>query len=73
MPFEMTGGNFPKEFKRISDEQELVKKWDLSYQKRARKYGTFLVCETKFLELHNPPILIDKDLLEIFGQNSTRL
>lgn len=68
LPFEMTGGNFPKEFSDISDERKLIKKWDLSYQKRARKYGTFLVCETEFLELHNPPILTDEDLLEIFGR-----
>ena len=68
MPFEMTGGNFPKEFSDISDEQELIRKWDLSYQKRARKYGTFLVCETNFLELRNPPILTDENLLKVFGR-----
>jgi hypothetical protein len=67
-PFEMTGGNSPKEFDDISDEQELVKKWDSSYQKRARKFPTFLVCETKFLEIYNPPVITDEFLLGVFGR-----
>jgi len=42
--------------------------WDSIYRKRARECGVFLVCEPQFIELHQPPVLTEKVMREIFGK-----
>lgn len=69
LPFEMRAGpNPPDQFGDPTDTEQVLRKWDASYKLRMRKYGTFLACETEFLELHQPPILTREMMLEIFGR-----
>lgn len=67
-PYEMTGGMDAERFGGAANDDELVRKWDLSYKMRSRKYGTFLACKAEYLELHNPPILTDDFMMETFGR-----
>ena len=68
MSYEMTGGMDAERFGGAANEEELVRKWDLSYLVRSRKYGTFLSCKKDFLGLYNPPILTDDFMMETFGR-----
>jgi hypothetical protein len=68
MSYEMTGGMDAETFGGAENDDELVRKWDLSYKVRSRKYGAFLTCGTEFLELYNPPILTDDFMMETFGR-----
>jgi hypothetical protein len=43
--------------------------WDAIYQRRASRYGVFLVCKPlRRIDLHNPPAITDADLINIFGR-----
>ena len=52
----------------VTDDEELVRKWDASYKVRSRKYGAFLACKADYLELYNLPVLTDEFMLETFGR-----
>jgi hypothetical protein len=67
LPYEMTGGA-PKDFIRISDNARRLKLWDSEYKKRMQICGIFIVCESEYLELNNPPILTSERLNGIFGK-----
>lgn len=45
-----------------------LRRWDLTYQKRARQCGVFLACKPQFLELHNPPIITDEMMHVAFNR-----
>lgn len=66
--YEMTGGADLKRFGTFSNTDELLRRWDLSYQRRVRQYGVFLICKASFLDLFDPPILTDNEMLRIFGK-----
>lgn len=68
LPYEKTAGTQASRFGNVTNTNELLKHWDSSYRLRARHYGVFLACEAEFLSLYEPPILTDKDLLQIFGR-----
>ncbi len=68
MPYEMTGGASPEKFGNAATTDELIRRWDLSYQLRARKHGVFLACRAEYLELKDPPIITAEVLTDIFGR-----
>lgn len=41
--------------------------WDRDYQERARRWGTFLACESCFLDMQTPPSISDGLLIHVFG------
>ena len=43
-------------------------RWDLEYQRRARKCGVFLACKPQFLELYNPPIITEEIMYMAFNR-----
>ena len=45
-----------------------LRRWDLSYQIRARQCGVFLACKPKFLELDNPPIITEGIMYTAFNR-----
>ena len=45
-----------------------LRKWDLSYQLRARQCGVFLACKPQFLELYNPPIITEEIMFTAFNR-----
>lgn len=67
--YEKTFGPIPaNRFGQIEDKSEIIRLWDQRYKEKAQKSGTFLICKPMFLELHNPPVLTDETLLEIFAK-----
>lgn len=69
LPLEMT--TWPKpysKYKKIKDFDRIINIWDKHYKERVQKHGTFLICEAKFLELSNPPVLTDEKMKKIFGK-----
>ena len=66
----MVEGNFPLELEMTSNPKNCtsVERWDISYRRRSRNCGVFLVCETLFLELQCPPEVTEKMLIEVFGR-----
>ena len=68
LPYEMTAGTDASRFGYVEDTEDLLKRWDLSYRLRSRRFGVFLTCEADFLELYDPPELTDETLLQIFGR-----
>lgn len=71
VPFSLTDGVIPEEIKsrreRLTDEQ-IVRLWDAGYQDRANKCGVFLVCEAQHINLSDPPIILEEEMLQIFGK-----
>jgi hypothetical protein len=48
-------------------------KWDQGYQERVKKWGVFLICKHLHpVELHNPPVITRKSMIEIFDKVPTR-
>ena len=45
-----------------------LRRWDLEYQRRARKCGVFLACKPQFMELYNPPIVTEEMMHMIFNK-----
>jgi hypothetical protein len=45
-----------------------LRRWDLEYQKRARKSSVFLACKSQFLELYNPPIITEEIMCKAFNR-----
>jgi len=41
--------------------EEVIRRWDLAYAVRARRWGTVLACTPLFLELHSPPRITRED------------
>lgn len=58
--------DFRKKTSKLSAER-LIDLWDSGYQKRANKWGVFLMCNPTFLEMYNPPILTAAVMTELFG------
>lgn len=57
------------EHKDIKDDARFTKRWDIGYQRRARKYPRFVVCEAIFRCLDwNAPKVQDQDLITVFGK-----
>lgn len=67
-PYDMTAGTEKRRFGNVTNIDELLRRWDLSYRLRSRRNGVFLACEAEFLSLDNPPVLADADLLQVFGR-----
>lgn len=53
--------------KRTCDDEECSGR-DAIYRRRAKHWGTFLVCEPQFLALENPPGISDGTLAAVFGE-----
>lgn len=51
----------------ISDD-DVLNDWDQGYQNRVSATGRFIICDIVFLNLHNPPVVKQSDLLRIFGK-----
>lgn len=64
----MVSGNPPEPLKKSAKPNKSLREWNLFYHKRARGNGDFLVCETEFLELHNPPVFTEEDMIAVFGE-----
>jgi len=60
--------NPPLPLEKTIGAMDSIRRWDGIYQLRTRKCGVFLVCESKFVELHNPPILGDEAMIDVFGR-----
>lgn len=73
LPYEMTGGVPDGKFGEVADAAELLRRWNASYKLRARRHGAFLVCETEYINLHEPPVLTDEMLRHIFGRTPPTL
>jgi hypothetical protein len=57
----------------ISD-AAVIKEWDKGYQDRVNITGRFVICDTLFCDLHNPPVIKQSDLHAIFGKTpNTRI
>ncbi len=41
---------------------------DKTYSERARLHPAFLVCESLFTDLHDPPVITEKDMCLAFGK-----
>jgi hypothetical protein len=52
----------------ITDIGADLRRWDLEYQRRARKCGVFLACKPQFLELYNPPIITEEIMYMAFNR-----
>ena len=69
LPLDKTTGPIPStRFGNVTDPVRVIRMWDSGYHRRARECGVFLVCEPQFVELHQPPVLTDELLREIFGK-----
>lgn len=67
-PLEKTAGPMPFEkCKRLGEPIKIVNFWDSFYKKRVEKHSVFLACKAEYLELNNPIVITDDQLLEFFG------
>lgn len=75
LPVEKTLGFGKREMIRIYNLEKLKKDtilkaklggWDGEYWEKIKKYPVFLVCRKLYVNLENPPILFEKDLIRIF-------
>ncbi len=67
----MVLGNPPVPIERTAPITEFttdLRRWDLSYQKRARQCSVFLACNTQFMELHDPPIITGEIMRMAFNR-----
>ena len=67
LPLDITVGHY-KDPKQGYVKAKRVEDWDINYQARARKWGTFLACESLFTELWNPPLISTIDAAAIFDK-----
>lgn len=56
----------PDKKRRKAESDADLSKWDLGYHARVRRWGAFLVCETLFCELNQPPVLTRKMTETVF-------
>lgn len=74
-------GNLPVTLDRTVADSEpgvsdaaVIKAWDKGYQDRVKVTGRFIICDSLFCELHDPPVLEQSDLHGIFGKTpNTRI
>ena len=62
----LVAGNPPVGLEKTHAPDRSLRQWDLGYQHRARKFGVFLICEADFLDLQNPPVITERDMVKIF-------
>jgi hypothetical protein len=60
--------NSPLSIDHTDHAKDDVERWDLGYQLRVRRYGTFLACRPLAMEIHNPGAISDDQLISIFGR-----
>jgi hypothetical protein len=63
----MVEGSAPLPLDRTAHPGKDLSAWERHYADRARGCGVFLACEAEFLELVDPPIATDGELITIFG------
>ena len=51
-----------------SDPERAIRYWDALYKERANACPIFVTTKADFLELENPPQVLERDFLEIFGR-----
>lgn len=57
------------EHRKIEDDARFTKRWDIGYQRRARQFPSFVVCEPVFRCLDwSAPQVRDEDLLAVFDR-----
>lgn len=66
-PYEQTSGQNGKLWRKYSTQTRL-QFWDGIYRKRSKEHGTFIHCEAKLLNLHNPNRLFVEDFEAVFGR-----
>ena len=77
--FHETAGNFSKggDVKRFLSQpmekqaimgERRVQLWNDEYLEKSKKWGAFIITKPIFRELTNPPILLDDDMVKIFGK-----
>jgi hypothetical protein len=47
---------------------QIVKQWDSEYLERSKKWSKFVITETIYKNVENPPILTDEMMIEIMGR-----
>src|SRR5438105_13962551 len=57
-------GNEPLGIGHTARPSRVLEEWDAHYVARAGQYPVFHVCEALFLELHDPPLLTRKHMLD---------
>jgi hypothetical protein len=69
-PLELTNGDPPTEVKQLGehDPVRIIRLWDATYRKRIARWPVFLATEAVFLELNQPPQLVEAQLRSIFGR-----
>lgn len=70
LPLRLTDAFLTPELRRATlgrSPRDVVRVWDKAYQRRAAQWGSFRVCTTHFLELHEPPRIDRIDWMEWFG------
>lgn len=67
---ELTNGDPPKEVKEQKNDDPLrvTRLWDATYRQRIYKRPVFLATEPNFLELNQPPQLLERQMRRIFGR-----
>ena len=64
VPLEQTDGVLNPQLRAKAGElatEEIVRRWDLGYHVRARRWGVVLVCDVLFRDLYRPPIITRED------------
>jgi hypothetical protein len=61
-------GNPPKPVEQSSLPSRDPRAWELGYQLRARKTAVFIICEPTFIELYNPPVIIENAMVTALGR-----
>jgi hypothetical protein len=46
----------------------VIRLWDATYRQRISKWPVFLAAEPNFLELNQPPQLLERQMRRIFGR-----
>jgi hypothetical protein len=64
----MVVGNGPFAVEHTTQPGRSLQEWDLVYQARTTRAGVFLVCKASYLELHEPPIILEDALVSVFGR-----
>lgn len=64
----MVKDNPPLSLQKTDLHKKSLEQWDRGYQYRAKKWGTFLACEILYLELYNPPVITQDQMLSIFDR-----
>lgn len=59
--------NYPIDKQKIIGERRIIL-WNNEYLKTSNKWGDFIITKPIFIELNNPPILKDNDMIKIFDK-----